>query len=205
MLDTWFSSALWPFATLGWPERDRRRCSRHYPNDVLISGFDIIFFWDARMAMQGFQFMGEKPWKTLYLHGLVRDAKGQKMSKSKGNTVDPLGLIDRYGADALRFTLAAMESQGRDIKLDEKRVEGYRNFATKLWNAARFCQANGIGASQTIEPPAATLPVNRWIIGETVKTRRRRSTSRWPSCASTRAPTPSTISSGRPSATGIWS
>jgi valyl-tRNA synthetase len=143
---------------------------RHYPNDVLISGFDIIFFWDARMAMQGFQFMGEKPWKTLYLHGLVRDAKGQKMSKSKGNTVDPLGLIDRFGADALRFTLAAMESQGRDIKLDEKRIEGYRNFATKLWNAARFCQANGIGASQAIEPPAATLPVNRWIIGETVRT-----------------------------------
>ena len=169
VLDTWFSSALWPFATLGWPEQTET-LRRHYPNDVLISGFDIIFFWDARMAMQGFQFMGEKPWKTLYLHGLVRDAKGQKMSKSKGNTVDPLGLIDRYGADALRFTLAAMESQGRDIKLDEKRVEGYRNFATKLWNAARFCQANGIGASQTIEPPAAALPVNRWIVGETVKT-----------------------------------
>jgi valyl-tRNA synthetase len=122
------------------------------------------------MAMQGFHFMGEKPWKTLYLHGLVRDAKGQKMSKSKGNTVDPIGLIDRYGADALRFTLAAMESQGRDIKLDEKRVEGYRNFATKLWNAARFCQANGIGASSSLEPPAAALPVNRWIVGETVKT-----------------------------------
>jgi valyl-tRNA synthetase len=169
VLDTWFSSALWPFATLGWPEQTET-LERHYPNDVLISGFDIIFFWDARMAMQGFQFMGEKPWKTLYLHGLVRDAKGQKMSKSKGNTVDPLGLVDRYGADALRFTLAAMESQGRDIKLDEKRVEGYRNFATKLWNAARFAQANGIGASQHIEPPAAKLPVNRWVIGETVKT-----------------------------------
>jgi valyl-tRNA synthetase len=169
VLDTWFSSALWPFATLGWPERTEE-LKRHYPNDVLISGFDIIFFWDARMAMQGFHFMGEKPWKTLYLHGLVRDSKGQKMSKSKGNTVDPLGLIDRYGADALRFTLAAMESQGRDIKLDEKRVEGYRNFATKLWNAARFCQANGIGASAGLEPPKAELPVNRWIIGETVKT-----------------------------------
>jgi valyl-tRNA synthetase len=169
VLDTWFSSALWPFATLGWPEQtDELR--RHYPNDVLVSGFDIIFFWDARMAMQGFQFMGEKPWKTLYLHGLVRDAQGQKMSKSKGNTVDPLGLIDRFGADALRFTLAAMESQGRDIKLDEKRIEGYRNFATKLWNAARFCQANGIGASRTIEPPRAELPVNRWIVSETVKT-----------------------------------
>jgi valyl-tRNA synthetase len=169
VLDTWFSSALWPFATLGWPE-ETEELRRHYPNDVLISGFDIIFFWDARMAMQGFHFMGERPWKTLYLHGLVRDSKGQKMSKSKGNTVDPLGLIDRYGADALRFTLAAMESQGRDIKLDEKRVEGYRNFATKLWNAARFCQANGIGASAGLEPPRAELPVNRWIIGETVKT-----------------------------------
>ncbi len=169
VLDTWFSSALWPFATLGWPE-PTERLRRHYPNDVLISGFDIIFFWDARMAMQGFHFMGEKPWKTLYLHGLVRDAHGQKMSKSRGNTVDPLGLVDRYGADALRFTLAAMESQGRDIKLDERRVEGYRNFATKLWNAARFCQANGIGASKRIEPPAAALPVNRWIVGETVRT-----------------------------------
>jgi valyl-tRNA synthetase len=122
------------------------------------------------MAMQGFHFMGERPWKTLYLHGLVRDARGQKMSKSKGNTVDPIGLIDRYGADALRFTLAAMESQGRDIKLNEKRVEGYRNFATKLWNAARFFQANGIGPSASLEPPEVALPVNRWIVGETVKT-----------------------------------
>ncbi|AGH50609.1 valyl-tRNA ligase [Sphingomonas sp. MM-1] len=169
VLDTWFSSALWPFGTLGWPE-DTVKLAKHYPNDVLISGFDILFFWDARMAMQGLHFMKEVPWKTLYLHGLVRDAQGQKMSKSKGNTVDPLGLIDKYGADALRFTLAAMESQGRDIKLDEKRVEGYRNFATKLWNAARFCQSNGIGASATLEPPAADLAVNRWIIAETVKT-----------------------------------
>jgi valyl-tRNA synthetase len=169
VLDTWFSAALWPFATLGWPERTEAM-KRHYPNDVLVSGFDIIFFWDARMAMQGLHFLKEVPWRTLYLHGLVRDSAGQKMSKSKGNTVDPLGLIDRYGADALRFTMAAMESQGRDIKLDEKRVEGYRNFATKLWNAARFCQANGIGASAAIEPPPAALPVNRWIIGETVKT-----------------------------------
>jgi len=169
VLDTWFSSALWPFATLGWPE-ETHDLKRHYPNDVLISGFDIIFFWDARMAMQGFEFMGERPWKTLYLHGLVRDAKGQKMSKSKGNTVDPLGLIDKYGADALRFTMAAMESQGRDIKLDEKRVEGYRNFATKLWNAARFLQMNGVGASESIAAPAAELPVNRWIIGEVVNT-----------------------------------
>jgi valyl-tRNA synthetase len=169
VLDTWFSSALWPFATLGWPD-DTDDLRRHYPNDVLISGFDILFFWDARMAMQGIEFMGEAPWKTLYLHGLVRDAQGQKMSKSKGNTVDPLGLIDKYGADALRFTLAAMESQGRDIKLDEKRVEGYRNFATKLWNAARFLQMNGVGASDSIFAPEAELPVNRWIIGEVVET-----------------------------------
>ncbi|HEY6048149.1 MAG TPA: class I tRNA ligase family protein, partial [Sphingomicrobium sp.] len=143
---------------------------RHYPNDVLISGFDILFFWDARMAMQGIEFMDEVPWRTLYLHGLVRDAHGAKMSKSKGNTVDPLGLIDKYGADAVRFTLAAMESQGRDIKLDEKRVEGYRNFATKLSNAARFLQMNGVGASDSIAAPAAELPVNRWIIGEVVET-----------------------------------
>jgi len=169
VLDTWFSSALWPFATLGWPE-PTEDLKRHYPNDVLISGFDILFFWDARMAMQGIEFMDEVPWKTLYLHGLVRDAHGQKMSKSKGNTVDPLGLIDKYGADALRFTMAAMESQGRDIKLDEKRVEGYRNFATKLWNAARFLQGNGVGASQSIAAPEAALPVNRWIIGEVVDT-----------------------------------
>ena len=169
VLDTWFSSALWPFVTLGWPEQTHD-LKRHYPNDVLISGFDIIFFWDARMAMMGFEFMREKPWKTLYLHGLVRDAKGQKMSKSKGNTVDPLGIVDKYGADALRFTLTAMESQGRDIKLDEKRVEGYRNFATKLWNAARFLQMNGVGASQSIAAPEAELPVNRWIIGEVADT-----------------------------------
>nr|WP_294168690.1 valine--tRNA ligase [uncultured Sphingomonas sp.] len=169
VLDTWFSSALWPFATLGWPEQTAD-LARHYPNDVLISGFDILFFWDARMAMQGIEFMGEVPWRTLYLHGLVRDAAGQKMSKSRGNTVDPLGLIDRYGADALRFTLAAMESQGRDIKLDEKRVEGYRNFATKLWNAARFLKGNGVGASSSIAAPVASLPVNRWIIGEVVET-----------------------------------
>jgi valyl-tRNA synthetase len=169
VLDTWFSSALWPFGTLGWPEQTGA-LARHYPNDVLISGFDILFFWDARMVMQGLHFMKEVPFKTLYLHGLVRAADGSKMSKSKGNTVDPLGLIDKFGADALRFTLAAMESQGRDVKLDERRVEGYRNFATKLWNATRFAQANGIGASQTLEPPAATLPVNRWIVGETIRT-----------------------------------
>ena len=169
VLDTWFSSALWPYGTHGWPD-GTADLKRHYPNDVLISGFDILFFWDARMAMMGGELMNGVPWKTLYLHGLVRDAHGQKMSKSKGNTVDPLGLVDKYGADAVRFTMAAMESQGRDIKLDEKRVEGYRNFATKLWNAARFLQMNGVGASQSIAAPEAKLPVNRWIIGEVVET-----------------------------------
>lgn len=173
VLDTWFSSALWPFATLGWsgPETEPTGLlNRHYPNDVLISGFDILFFWDARMIMQGLYFMKEVPFKTLYLHGLVRAADGSKMSKSKGNTVDPLVLVEQYGADALRFTLTAMESQGRDIKLDEKRVEGYRNFATKLWNVCRFAQTNGIGASHSVAAPAAALPVNRWIIGEVVAT-----------------------------------
>jgi valyl-tRNA synthetase len=169
VLDTWFSSALWPFGTLGWPDQDTM-LDRHYPNDVLISGFDILFFWDARMAMQGIHFMKEVPWKTLYLHGLVRAADGSKMSKSKGNTVDPLGLIDQYGADALRFFMAAMESQGRDIKMDESRVAGYRNFATKLWNAARFAQSNGIGGSRSVRAPKAELAVNRWIIGEVVST-----------------------------------
>ena len=169
VLDTWFSWALWPFGTLGWPEQTTA-LDRHYPNDVLISGFDILFFWNARMIMQGLHFMKEVPFRTLYLHGLVRAADGSKMSKSKGNTVDPLGLIDTYGADALRFTLTAMESQGRDIKLDEKRVEGYRNFATKLWNAARFAQSNGIRASSSLSAPKADLAINRWIIAETVKT-----------------------------------
>ncbi len=169
VLDTWFSSALWPFATLGWPE-NTDLVKRHYPNDVLISGFDILFFWDARMAMQGMEFMGDVPWKTLYLHGLVRAPDGAKMSKSKGNVVDPLGLIDQYGADALRFFMSAMESQGRDIKMDDARLAGYRNFATKLWNAARFCEANGISASTSFDAPAATLPVNRWIIGEVAAT-----------------------------------
>jgi len=169
VLDTWFSSALWPFATLGWPD-DTEMLRRHYPNDVLVSGFDILFFWDARMAMQGMHFLNEVPWKTLYLHGLVRAPDGAKMSKSKGNVVDPLGLIDQYGADALRFFMSAMESQGRDIKMDDARLAGYRNFATKLWNAARFCEANGISASTSLEAPAASLPVNRWIIGEVADT-----------------------------------
>ena len=170
VLDTWFSSALWPFATLGWPEKTDL-LEKHYPNNPLISGFDILFFWDARMLMAGYFNTGQKPWEKLYLHGLVRAADGSKMSKSKGNVVDPLILIDQYGADALRFFMAAMESQGRDIKMDEKRVEGYRNFATKLWNAVRYCQTNGIGASQSIAAPKATLAVNSWIIGEVIETK----------------------------------
>ena len=169
VLDTWFSSALWPFATLGWPDEDAPLLKKHYPNDLLVSGFDILFFWDARMAMQGLHFMKEVPWKKLYLHGLVRAADGAKMSKSKGNVVDPLGLIGKYGADALRFFMCAMESQGRDVKMDEKRVEGYRNFATKLWNAARFCQSNGITGSASVAAPEATSAVNKWIIGEVVE------------------------------------
>ena len=169
VLDTWFSSALWPFATLGWPD-ETALLEKHYPNDLLISGFDILFFWDARMMMAGYYNTGQAPWPRLYLHGLVRAADGAKMSKSKGNVVDPLGLIDQYGADALRFFMAAMESQGRDIKMDEKRVEGYRNFATKLWNATRFCQSNGIGASDTIKAPEAKLAANQWIIGEVQQT-----------------------------------
>ncbi len=170
VLDTWFSSALWPFATLGWPDQTDL-LAKHYPNDLLISGFDILFFWDARMAMMGMKLNKcQAPWKRLYLHGLVRAADGQKMSKSKGNVVDPLLLIDQYGADALRFFMASMESQGRDVKMDERRVEGYRNFATKLWNAARFCQSNGISASTGITAPQASSAVNKWIIGEVSET-----------------------------------
>jgi valyl-tRNA synthetase len=168
VLDTWFSSALWPFATLGWPEKTER-LARHYPNTVLVTGFDIIFFWVARMMMQGIHFMGKPPFATVYVHGLVRDDKGQKMSKSKGNVKDPLEFIDKYGADALRFFMAAMETQGRDIKLSEARVEGYRNFGTKLWNAARFCQMNGIAGSSSAAPPTASLTVNRWIIAEVAR------------------------------------
>ncbi|MEP2550455.1 MAG: valine--tRNA ligase, partial [Marinomonas sp.] len=169
VLDTWFSSALWPFATLGWPNQTDL-LEKHFPNNLLVSGFDILFFWDARMMMMGQYNMGKAPWPKLYLHGLVRAADGAKMSKSKGNVVDPLGLIDQYGADALRFFMAAMESQGRDIKMDDERVKGYRNFATKLWNATRFCQSNGIGASTTLAAPEAKLAANQWIIGEVQQT-----------------------------------
>ncbi len=166
VLDTWFSSALWPFSTLGWPD-PTPELARYYPTDVLVTGFDIIFFWVARMMMMGLRFMGEVPFHTVYIHALVRDEKGQKMSKSKGNIIDPLDLIDKYGADALRFTLAAMAAQGRDIKLSEARVEGYRNFVTKLWNAARFCEMNGCARVPDFAPGRVALALNRWIVAET--------------------------------------
>ncbi|MDF1737166.1 MAG: valine--tRNA ligase [Minwuia sp.] len=164
VLDTWFSSALWPFSTLGWPE-ETPELAKHYPTDVLITGFDIIFFWVARMMMFGMHFMKEVPFHTVYIHALVRDEKGQKMSKSKGNVIDPLELIDEYGADALRFTLAAMAAQGRDIKLSEQRVAGYRNFTTKIWNAARFCEMNECVVTPDYDPSSLQQPVNRWIVG----------------------------------------
>jgi valyl-tRNA synthetase len=172
VLDTWFSSALWPFSTLGWPE-ETPELKRHYKTDVLVTGFDIIFFWVARMMMMGLHFMKEVPFHTVYIHALVRDEKGQKMSKSKGNVIDPLELIDAYGADALRFTLAAMAAQGRDIKLAKSRVEGYRNFGTKLWNAARFAEMNGVAHDPNFDPLAARVTVNRWIAGEAVRTEAR--------------------------------
>jgi valyl-tRNA synthetase len=173
VLDTWFSSAMWPYSTLGWtgPEDEKTpELAKYYPNSTLVTGFDIIFFWVARMMMSGIHFMGEVPFKNVYIHALVRDEKGAKMSKSKGNVIDPLEFIEKYGADALRFTLSAMEAQGRDIKLAEKRVEGYRNFGTKLWNATRFCEMNGIGGSDSKTAPEATLTINKWIIGEASKT-----------------------------------
>jgi valyl-tRNA synthetase len=171
VLDTWFSSALWPFSTLGWPEQTSI-LKRHYKTDVLVTGFDIIFFWVARMMMMGLHFMdGEVPFETVYIHALVRDEKGQKMSKSKGNVIDPLELIDEFGADALRFTMAAMAAQGRDLKLAKSRVEGYRNFATKLWNAARFAEMNGVAKDENFDPVAARVTVNRWIAGEAARCR----------------------------------
>jgi valyl-tRNA synthetase len=171
VLDTWFSSALWPFSTLGWPEQTPE-LDRYYPTSVLVTGFDIIFFWVARMMMMGLHFLNEVPFRTVYIHALVRDERGQKMSKSKGNIIDPLGLIEAYGADALRFTLAAMAAQGRDIKLSTSRVEGYRNFATKLWNAARFAEMNGCVRVAGFAPGSATQTLNRWIAHETASTAR---------------------------------
>jgi valyl-tRNA synthetase len=171
VLDTWFSSALWPFSTLGWPD-ETPEVKRYYPTNVLVTGFDIIFFWVARMMMMGLHFMKEAPFSTVYIHALVRDEKGAKMSKSKGNVIDPLHLIDEYGADALRFTLAAMAAQGRDIKLSPQRVEGYRNFATKLWNACRFAEMNECVLPPGFDATAAKETLNRWIVHETARTAR---------------------------------
>ena len=155
MLDTWFSSGLWPFSTLGWPEATPE-LARYYPGDVLVTGFDIIFFWVARMMMQGIHFMKDVPFRTVYIHGLVRDERGQKMSKSKGNVIDPLELIDRFGADALRFTICALTGPGRDVKLGASRVESYRSFVTKLWNAARFCEMNEVRPDPAFDPARGT-------------------------------------------------
>jgi valyl-tRNA synthetase len=171
VLDTWFSSALWPFSTLGWPD-ETPDLKRFYPTSTLVTGFDIIFFWVARMMMMGLHFQKEVPFHDVYIHALVRDASGAKMSKSKGNVIDPLEVIDEYGADALRFTLAAMAAQGRDIKLSAQRVEGYRNFATKLWNAARFAEINGCAHDPDFNPHHAKETLNRWIAHETAKTGR---------------------------------
>ena len=170
VLDTWFSSGLWPFSTLGWPD-ETPELKRYYPTSVLVTGFDIIFFWVARMMMIGLHFMDEVPFRDVYIHALVRDERGAKMSKSKGNIIDPLELIDRYGADALRFTLAAQAAQGRDIKLSIQRVEGNRNFATKIWNAARFAEMNCCACrpGSIREPSKRPQPLG---LGETATSRR---------------------------------
>ncbi|SHK89484.1 valyl-tRNA synthetase [Roseovarius marisflavi] len=169
VLDTWFSSGLWPIGTLGWPE-DTPELKKYFPTSVLITGFDIIFFWVARMMMMQYAVVGQKPFSHVYVHALVRDEKGKKMSKSLGNVIDPLDLIDEYGADAVRFTLTAMAAMGRDLKLSTQRVAGYRNFGTKLWNAARFAEMNeAVGSDGQVPTPEAT--VNRWIVGEVAKAR----------------------------------
>ncbi|MEA2930397.1 MAG: valyl-tRNA synthetase [Hyphomicrobiales bacterium] len=165
VLDTWFSSALWPFSTLGWPD-ETPEVKRYYPTNTLVTGFDIIFFWVARMMMMGLHFMKDVPFDTVYIHRLVRDEKGAKMSKSKGNVIDPLGIIDDYGADALRFTLARAAAQGHDIKLSPHHVENNRNFATKLWNAARFAEMNDAAVVTGFDPRLAVETLNKWIAHE---------------------------------------
>jgi len=168
VLDTWFSSGLWPFATLGWPNKNDY-LKKFYPTSVLVTGFDIIFFWVARMMMFGMEFINKEPFKDIYVHALVRDEKGQKMSKSKGNVIDPLELIEKYSADALRFTLLSMASPGRDVKLSEERVKGYRNFLNKLWNANNFLKHNNCNFSNSKKPPKSKININKWIIFELIK------------------------------------
>ena len=167
VLDTWFSSGLWPIGTLGWPE-NTPELKRYYPTNVLVTGFDIIFFWVARMMMMQLVIVNKVPFHTVYVHALVRDEKGRKMSKSLGNVIDPIDLIDKYGADAVRFTLSSMAAMGRDIRLSEQRVAGYRNFGTKIWNVARFAKINGCIPDAVFNPGCATKVVNKWIIDETV-------------------------------------
>ncbi|WP_295912843.1 valine--tRNA ligase [uncultured Bartonella sp.] len=169
VLDTWFSSALWPFSTLGWPDKTKE-LEIYYPTSVVVTGFDILFFWVARMMMMGLHFMHDVPFHNIYMHALVRDKHGAKMSKSKGNVIDPLDLMDEYGADALRFTLSIMAAQGRDVKLDPARIAGYRNFGTKLWNATRFAEMNGVAYDPAFKPESVKLSLNRWILTELSKT-----------------------------------
>ena len=164
VLDTWFSSALWPFATLGWPNHKSYELKRFYKTSVLVTGFDIIFFWVARMMMMGLYFMKKVPFENVYVHALVRDEKGQKMSKSKGNVIDPLTIINEFGADALRFTLISMSSPGRDVKLSLDRVKGYRNFITKIWNTFSYCEINNVFNSSKIDLTKIKIPANQWII-----------------------------------------
>ncbi|MBB4042143.1 valyl-tRNA synthetase [Microvirga flocculans] len=168
VLDTWFSSALWPFSTLGWPDKTPE-LKRYYPTNTLVTGFDIIFFWVARMMMMGLHFMDEVPFDTVYIHALVRDEKGAKMSKSKGNVIDPLDVVEQYGADALRMTLTSMAAQGRDIKLSVQRVENYRNFATKIWNAARFAEMNECKRVAGFDPKSVKETLNKWALSECAK------------------------------------
>ncbi|MFQ5439502.1 MAG: class I tRNA ligase family protein, partial [Paracoccaceae bacterium] len=170
VLDTWFSSGLWPIGTLGWPD-ETPELAKYFPTSTLITGQDILFFWVARMMMMQLAVVGEIPFHDVYLHGLVRDAKGKKMSKSTGNVIDPLEIIDEYGADALRFTNAAMASLGGVLKIDMARIAGYRNFGTKLWNAARFAEMNDCAPSPDFDPKSVSQTVNRWIIGETARVR----------------------------------
>ncbi|MEL6419794.1 MAG: class I tRNA ligase family protein, partial [Pseudomonadota bacterium] len=170
VLDTWFSSGLWPIGTLGWPE-DTPELQKYFPTSTLVTGSDILFFWVARMMMMQYAVVGERPFDTVYLHGLVRDAKGKKMSKSTGNVIDPLDIIDEFGADALRFSSAAMAALGGVLKLDMERIKGYRNFGTKLWNACRFAEMNGVYEVLFSELPQPEAAVNRWIVGETAKVR----------------------------------
>tara|TARA_B100000949_G_C14281319_1_gene451987 strand:- start:265 stop:2916 length:2652 start_codon:yes stop_codon:yes gene_type:complete len=172
VLDTWFSSSLWPFSTLGWPDKTAE-LKKYYPTNVLVTGFDIIFFWVARMLMMGLHVMKKPPFQEVFVHALVRDEKGQKMSKSKGNVIDPLKLIEEYGTDALRFTLTALLAPGRDVKLSVSRIAGYRNFVTKLWNASRFCQMNNCEYDGAFDPRECKEKINKWIVNEVASTERK--------------------------------